>query len=213
LPEKQLFPYPHPISIGLILSPREKASVLRVEHNSPAEQAGLQAGDEILSLRGQPLLSIADVQWVLHHAEDGASLHAAVRRDDRIIPLTFVLPKGWRRHDTISWRVSTWALRRMVTGGMVLEELPPEQRKKMGMAPGTMGLLVRYLGQNGPHGAAKQAGFRQGDVLIAFDSKTDLLRETDLIAHALDSHGVGKKVAVKVQRDGKAIELSLPMQE
>src|SRR5262249_23727549 len=65
LPENVLFPYPHPKSQGLILDPRERATVLRAEKDTPAEKAGFKAGDVILSLAGQPLLSIADVQWVL----------------------------------------------------------------------------------------------------------------------------------------------------
>ena len=66
LPEDVLFPYPHPKALGLILDPREKATVLRVDPGSPAEAAGFKAGDVLRSMNGQSLLSIADVQWVLH---------------------------------------------------------------------------------------------------------------------------------------------------
>ena len=66
-------------------------------------------GDEIVRLEGQPLLSIADVQWVLHRADpEGASLKAEVRRDGRPVEVTLTLPKGWRRHDDLSWRASSW---------------------------------------------------------------------------------------------------------
>lgn len=213
LPEKLLFPYPHPKTIGLILDPKEKASVRRVEEGSPAARAGFREGDTIVSLEGQPLLSLADVQWVLHNAAEEASLTAQVQRDGKPVSLMLTLPKGWRRRDTISWRVSSWALRRMVTGGMVLEELTNEARMKAGLGDTEIALHVRYLGQSGPHGAAKQAGFRQGDILVSFDGKSDLMRETDLLAYAVNAHKPGEKVAVTVRRGDERIELMLPMQE
>ncbi len=77
-----------------------------------------------------------------------------------------------------------------------------------------MALRVKWPGGgNGPHGAALRAGFRQGDVLVSFDGRTDLPRETDLIAYALRAHRPGEKVPVSVLRDGKKRVLSLPMQE
>jgi hypothetical protein len=213
LPEQVLFPYPHPRSQGLILDPKERAKVLRVEKDTPAERAGFRPGDEIVRLEGQPLLSIADVQWVLHRADpEGASLKAEVRRDGRPAEVTLTLPKGWRRHDDLSWRASSWGLRRMATGGMILDDLSPEERAKAGAPATGMALRVRYLGQQGPHGAAFRAGFRQGDVLVSFDGRSDLPRETDLLAHGVTAHKAGEQVPVAVLRGGKKMELTLPMQ-
>jgi hypothetical protein len=213
IPEQVLFPYPHPKSLGLILDPKERAAVLRVEKDSPAEQAGLRKGDAILRLGGQPLLSIADVQWVLHQTSpQGAALKAEVRRGGRTTELTLTLPNGWRQRGDISWRVSTWGLRRMAAGGMVLEELPAADRKKVGLPEAALALRVKHIGQFGPHAAAKNAGFRQGDIVVSFDERTDLRRETDLLAHAVNQRKPGDRVAVTVLRDGNKINLALPMQ-
>ncbi len=212
-PDKLLFPYPHPKAIGLILDPTKKASVRRVEDGSPAARSDVRAGDEIVSLKGQPLLSIADVQWVLHNAGDETSLTAHVRRDGETLSVMLTLPKGWRRRDAISWRSSSWALRRMAAGGLLLEEVSPDERKKADLAETGMALRVRHVGQFGPHAAAKQAGFRPGDIVVSFDGKTDLLRETDLLAYALNAHPPGERVPVVVRRGRERIELSLPMQE
>jgi S1-C subfamily serine protease len=77
-----------------------------------------------------------------------------------------------------------------------------------------MALRAKYVAKTGgPHGAADRAGFRAGDVLVSFDERTDLRRETDLFAHALSKHKVGDKVPVTVLRDGKKVTLMLPMQE
>ncbi len=212
LPEELLFPHPHPKAIGLVLDPRERATVRRVAEGSPAARSGFRPRDEVLALNGQPLLSIADVQWVLHHAPAEASLGARVKRDGKEVSLTLALPRGWRRLDDLSWRASSWPLRRMATGGLVLEELPGPERERAGLAGTDLALRVRHVGQYGPHAAAKQAGFRQGDVVVSFDGKDGAMRETDLLAYAVNARKPGDKVAVVVLRGGKRVELTLPMQ-
>ncbi len=127
--------------------------------------------------------------------------------------LAWALPAGWRRRDDISWRSSSWGLRRMATGGMLLESLPADERPA-GVGKDGMALRVKYAGGgSGPHAAAKNAGFQAGDVIVSFDGRSDLTRETDLLAYALRAHKPGEKVAVKVVRGGKPVELTLPMQE
>lgn len=212
MPDEVIFPYPHPKSLGLVLDPKEPATVLGVKTGTPAGKSGLRAGDQIKTLGGQPLLSIADVQWVLHHASaDGAKLKAEVVRGGKPAELTLALEKGWRQADDISWRSSTWGLRRMATGGILLENI--EGDLPAGVEKGTMALRAKHVGQYGPHAAAKNAGFLVGDVIVSFDGKTDLMRETDLLAHALRAKRPGDKVAVSVIRGGKKLELTLPMQE
>jgi serine protease Do len=213
IPETVLFPYPHPKSLGLILDPKERSTVLRVEKDSAAEKAGFQKGDVIEQLAGQPLLSIADVQWVLHQTlPDGGKVTARVKRGDAEKTVSLALEKGWRRKDDLSWRTSTWGLRRMATGGLVLESLSANERKKAELSDEGMALRVERVGQYGPHAAAKQAGFRQGDILVSFDGK-ELAREQDVIVHGLTNRKPGDKVKVELLRDGKKMTLTLPIQE
>jgi hypothetical protein len=213
IPEKILFSYPHPKILGLILDPRERATVQRVENSTPAATAGFQKGDVILKLAGQPLLSIADVQWVLHQTDAGGDeVKAEVQRGERKVQLTLTLQPGWRQRDNISWRATTWALRRMVTGGMLLETMSPDERSKAGLPTTGMALTIKHLGEFGPHGAAKAAGIRRSDVILALGEHNNYGRETDWIAGALREYKVGEQVAVTVWRQGKKIVLKLPMQ-
>jgi hypothetical protein len=133
-PEEVLFPYPHPKSLGLVLDPKEMAAVKDVVKGKPAAAAGFQPGDRIQKMNGQPLLSIADVQWVLHRVPaDGATVEAEVLRGGKTVSIELKLAKGWRTADDISWRSSSWGLRRMGTAGMkldALEERPPACRPK-----------------------------------------------------------------------------------
>lgn len=214
LPDAVLFPFPHPKELGLILDPREKASVIRVETESVAQQAGFRPGDRIRSLDGQPMLSIADVQWVLHHVPPtGGVVSAEVDRNGTGQRLMLRLPAGWRESGDLSWRVSSWGMRRMATGGLVLEELPQEERGRSGIGDGSMALRVKHVGQYGAHAAAKRAGFQQGDIIVSFDGRTNLLREADLFKHALQVRKPGERVPVVILRNGRQQRLQLPMQD
>lgn len=212
IPDKLLYPYPNPKILGLIMDPKEKATVKHVTPGSSSEKDGFRPGDEILTLEGQPLLSIADVQWVLHNAGETGSLTTEVKRNGRAMPLQITLAKGWRQRDDLSWRVSSWDLRRMTTGGMALEELPPADRKSAGIAETSLGLRVKHVGAFGPHAAAKQAGFRVGDILISVDGKSGRLSESELMATLVNEKRPGDKVPVTVLRGGQRVELTLPMQ-
>jgi len=214
VPDEVLFQYPHPKSLGLILNPDECATVAKIVPDTPAAVAGFQPGDVVRKLAGQPLVSIADVQWVLHHTPaGGATLTADVLRGNRPIAVQLKLDDGWRRRDDIAWRVTTWGLRRMAAGGMILEPVPAEEREKAGLAPGEGSLRVKNVGQFGPHAAAKNAGVKPGDIILTFDGRADLRRETDILVYAIQHHKAGDKVPLQLLRGKERVEVQLPMQE
>ena len=214
IPERVLFPYPHPKAIGLTMNPAERATVKKVAEGSPAESAGLQPGDRIESFDDQPMLSTADVQWVLHNVDPaGGQVPLQIDRDGASVDLSLTLKEGWRREGDISWRVTSWGLRRMATGGMVLERLAPQARSKRGLPRDGMALLVKRVGQYGAHAAAKKAGFREDDVIIEFGGRDDLTQEADLLAYGVTERKPGEVVEVTVLRGGQKKTLKLPMQK
>ena len=80
IPDDWIFPMPPPETIGLTLAPDHIARVESVAAGSIAEKAGVLAGDDFVSLAGQPLVSIADVSWALHRAPASGTLAAIVKR-------------------------------------------------------------------------------------------------------------------------------------
>lgn len=210
LPETVLYPYPLPDVLGLKLDPKQRAKVVAVDAGSIAAKSGLKAGDEIESLRGQPLLSIADVQWVLHTAAAKDSLAAVVSRDDKSVRLELGLPEGWRKSN-ISWRPTTWDLRRMALGGLVLEELPADQRAQLGLRADNLGLKVKHVGQYGEHAAAKRAGFLKDDVVVAINGNRKPQTESDVIVSNLNPPK-GKAVEFTVRRGAETKLLSFETQ-
>lgn len=214
IPDQVLFPYPHPKLLGLILDPTGTAVVKSVEAKSLAAKAGFEPGDIIGLINNQPILSIADVQWVLQRANSaGDSLNAGVIRGNEVVGINLELPAGWRELDNISWRASSWGLRRMATGGLLLESLSEEDQKNADLPNEPRRLRVKHVGQYGPHAAAKQAGFQVGDIILSFGDRNNLERETDLLVYALRNFKPGDQVPVTVLRTGKEVMLTLPMQE
>ncbi|HTN03023.1 MAG TPA: PDZ domain-containing protein, partial [Planctomycetaceae bacterium] len=104
-------------------------------------------------------------------------------------------------------------LRRMATGGIVLESMTADERSEAGASGEGMALRVKHVGQFGAHAAAKQAGVQKGDVVIEFDGRADLLTEADVLRHAVTARVVGDRVPVTVLRDSKKVKLTLPMQQ
>jgi len=214
IPEELLFPYPHPKSIGLILDPKQRAKVSEIQSDTPASRSGLRKGDEIVSLDGQPLLSMADVQWVLNQQDSGGtSLDWVARREGQLVRGQLVLDKGWRRLDNPRWRVAAWGLCRMMTGGMRLEALDEEERIKQSIPDGQMALRVTHAGKYGDHATARRAGIRPGDIVVAYDGQTDLKREADLFAYASENRRIGDRVTVRYRRDGSERTLQIPIQK
>jgi hypothetical protein len=212
IPEKVLFPYPHPKSIGLTMDPKERATILDVAGGSAADKADLRPGDRMERFNGQPMLSIADVQWVLHNIDPaGGSVPVVVRREGKLLEQTLSVGDGWRRAGDLSWRVTSWGLRRMTTGGMVLVELSPEERAELN-SDDSMALRVQHLGKYGLHGAALKAGFQKGDVVVQFDGQTDLITEGAVLTYGVTHRLPGDRVDVTVLRDGQRKTFVLPMQ-
>ena len=214
IPEKVLFPYPHPTAVGLTMNPQTMATVKSVAENSNAAKAGIRAGDSILSFDGQPMISTADIQWVLHNIDpNGGSVPVTVQRGNRKLDLTLELESGWRRKGDISWRVTSWGLRRMVTGGMKLEELSDEERRELGLSADEMALEVAHVGQYGAHAAAKKAGVRKGDILTGYDGRTDLHDSTAVLSHGVMNHSPGDRIGLQLLRNGRTVRTQIPVQE
>src|SRR5581483_7811086 len=103
-------------------------------------------------------------------------------------------------------------LRRMALGGLMLEPLSDAERAAAGVPEGRMALRVKHVGQYGDHAVAMRAGVKQGDILIGYDGRDDLARESDIFAQALQQRRPGDEVILVVLRDGQRREATIRLQ-
>lgn len=210
--DKVLYPYPNPKILGLILDPKETAKVQQVTVGSSAERDGFLAGDQLVTLAGQPMLSIADVQWVLHQAGDFATLDVEVSRDGQAKRMNLTLAKGWRQRDDLSWRATSWDVRRMTLGGMRLETVPEAERRELKLRADELALRAKWVGQYNEHAVAKRAGFLKDDIIVAIDGEKAPITESALMARLLKSKVPGDPITMTVLRGQQKMELSFAQQ-
>ncbi|MEQ8787416.1 MAG: Trx7/PDZ domain-containing (seleno)protein [Pirellulaceae bacterium] len=206
LTEKDLWVYPMPQQIGMTMDDEQGLKVKSVESGSPAGKAGIAAGDELVSISGQPLISLADIQWVLHNTPSDAELAVVVSRNGATQSKTLSLSGDWKKAD-IAWRPSTWYGLRQ---GVKIEPLTAQEKAARGLDAEQLALQVKGLfGKGGPK--LKQAGLRQNDVIVAVDGKTDAMTETDFLVYLRLERGPKDRITFSVLRDGGRSDVTLPV--
>ena len=88
--------------------------------------------------------------------------------------------------------------------GVRIQDVTEDVAEALGIEK-TDGALVTDV----PDGPAKNGGLKSGDVIIEFDGK--IIKDTRELVRIVGDSSVGKKVLVKVLRDGKEVSLSVKL--
>ncbi len=212
VPDRLLWTYPMPDAVGLTFDPAERATVTAVAAGSAAEKGGWKKGDQVLSLEGQPILSIADVQWVLHQAAEPGSVKGEVERGGKKAAVTVALAAGWRRTFSYADNLSVgWASRQRVAG-MRLESLPDDDRRKLGLAPGTLALRIRDLSPDFARDrnvSPKKVGLRKGDVIVEVDGRKDPMTESEFLAYLVQKKKPADQADLTYVRGGQTAKVAI----
>jgi membrane-associated protease RseP (regulator of RpoE activity) len=205
---------PDPMTVGVRMDQRSGVKIASVEDGSLGARSGLLKGDEVLRIEGAPVVSLADVAWALHRAGAEGVQDWVVERGGEQVLVRMELAEGWRTKSDIESRVGTWQMRAMVLGGMVLRTAPESKRAELGLSADDLGLVVQGLGEYGEHAAAKNAGFRKGDVILRIEGveSREGMSESVLIGELLSEHLKPRQLTSMVLRDGRRLELRWPIQ-
>ncbi len=213
--DRSLWTFPMPDVLGLGLDPAERSTVSSIQPGSAAEKAGLKAGDRIVAMDGQPLLSIADVQWVLHQAKEPGSVKVEVDRGGKRSEHSLALAEGWRRVVSFADTLSLGWVTRQAVAGMRLEVLPAADRAKLGLADGALALRIVQITPDqvkDRNPSPKKLGLAKDDVITGVDGMKSAMSESDFLSYLVQKKGPGQKVELTYVRGGASqkAQLELP---
>lgn len=180
------------------------ALVAQVLQDGPAAKGGLQVGDVILSLNGQPIVMSADLPHLVGalKAGDKAELDVVREGERKMLAMTVgALP------DDDEELVASAAPGEGVSSnrlGVAVVELTAEQKKTLDV---TSGVLVKGV-QDGP---AALMGVRPGDVITHLNNQAiDTSKTFAAIAKALPKD---RSVSMRVLRGGRASFITFKLAE
>jgi serine protease Do len=162
----------------------EGALVSSVEKGSPADRAGLQAGDVIRGVNGHAVVASGDLPAVISQATPGEQVALDVWRQGKKVQVTAKLASA-------NDKVAAAEASPDATGGklgLALRPLQPDEKAQSGIRNG---LVVEDVG-----GAAERAGVEQGDIVLAVNGTPVSSVEQMRVAVAKSD----KSVALLIQR-------------
>jgi len=171
--------------------PEGRILVSDVRPDSPAAQAGLQIGDEVLALNNTPVRSTEQVVEIVRNARSGDAFTLQVRRDT--LPITLQGRLG--SYTTFFGR-----------SDLVRGEDRPAIGIRVKGGP-HRGLEVTEVE---PHAPAAATGIEMGDHILQAGGRPVLSFE-DLTA-ALDQAGVGGTIRLQLARNGQEITRNVPIE-
>jgi len=170
----------------------EGALVSQVEKGGAADKAGLQPGDVILKVEGQPIVSSGDLPAIIGQTLPGKKVSIEVWRQGRAQERTATL--GNASDKTQVAKADEPVAKGQL--GLALRPLQPQEREEVGVSAAQGGMVIENA-----RGPAAAAGVQAGDVLLAVNgvpaSNVAQVRET--VAQS------DKSVALLIQRGEQRI--------
>ena len=211
LTKDKLWRYPLPVNIGLNIDAADGQRISKVQPNSPATRAGLKTGQRITHANGQPITSIADLQWVLHNLSNGVeTIHLTVAGSSRAHAVRTA--PGWKKTD-ISWRGSLWALHPRIR--VYFPPASANEIRRLNLPAGQHALKVKWINTGSKEGrAAYGAGLRLNDYVVGIAGKPfdNSINHRTLNLHVKMNYKSGQKLPLDLIRSGRKMRLDLPLQ-
>jgi len=183
----------------------EGALIAKVLKDSPAEGAGFQVGDVVLSFNSHSVNRSSDLPPIVGRTRVGTRVPVEVLRNGKaetLYVITAELPEEVEVAQAEEEEPETAEDNKL---GLAVTDLSQEQRAELQSKD--HGVLVTEVGE----GPARSAGIRKGDVILMLNGvKVESSTEFKRLASDLPA---GKAVSILVQRQGNPIFLALKTEE
>jgi serine protease Do len=189
------------LAAGLGLDKAEGAIVSKVDTGTAADQAGIKAGDVILSYQGRPVIDTNTLRNEIAATKPGSSVKLEILRDGTKRTLTATLDemKASRAGNLGGGGEGE----RSGKYGMTVEPLTPEMAAQLNVGRNVKGVVITDID---PAGAAASAGLREGDVIQQVNGKS--VDDAGDVRDALDGNA-GKPSVLLVTRGEATIFVPL----
>jgi serine protease Do len=195
------------LATNLELPKAEGALVSGVQAGSPAERAGIERGDVILSFGGKLIDKVGQLSRAVAAVPAGEKAEVVLWRDGKEVKLTAqigAMPAG----DQVAAAEPMIEQADQPRLGLALAPLTPEQRQQLGIGGDVQGVVVAEVAAGGP---ADAKGIQAGDVILSVDNNT-VAEPADVIAAVRKAHEDGRKsVLLYVSRDGNERYEAIPL--
>jgi serine protease Do len=217
------------VHLGVILTEidADRASVLKlgiprgvevraVQENSPAANAGIAAGDVLLTYNGEEILSAPQLGRLVSETPPGRKVKMQCWRQGKVksVTVTFTAdPVAAEPRPEVGfqpWTVADFPRMLMLwqnaTLGIECEPIESQIAEYFGVRSG---ILVRRVERGFPGG---RAGLKAGDVITGIDT-TSLSAPRDLISYLRTRHQSAKVLSLEIVRDHKPRTISINLTE
>ncbi len=140
--------------------PEKGALVGNVDPNSPGAKAGLERGDVITELNGQPVSGPNDLRLKVGTMAPGTIVHFKVNRSGESRDVTVTL--GEQPGGKNAGGGAGGSTENSPMSGVQVDELTPDIRDQLGLKPDVKGVVVTDVPDGSP---AADAGLQRGDVI------------------------------------------------
>jgi len=185
----------------LNLKDEKGALVADVSPGGPAEKAGIQRGDVIITFNGKEIKEMNELPYVVASTPVGKSVNVEVLRKGQ--KKTFEVKIAELKEEKEA-PVVTEAKPRL---GMTVEDLTPELAKSFGLSD-TKGVVVTQV-EDGS--SAADAGLRPGDVILEIDQSP--VKDVKDFGRKIESYKAGDTVLILAKRRGATVFLTLKVRD
>jgi serine protease Do len=186
---------------GLGLEKPQGALIATVQPNSPAEGAGLKAGDVVREYADRIIETPKDLSRAVAETQAGSVVPIRIWRgaqEEQIKVKIAALDENAEAKSALAADQGSSASSSGLILGAKLAPIGEEERQRLGLDAATQGALVVSLADDSP---LAEAGLRPGDVILKVNDQW-VKSPSDVTEAASSLKGSGKSAAFLVRRDG-----------
>ncbi|MHB0774033.1 DegQ family serine endoprotease [Halomonas sp. WWR20] len=179
------------------------ALVADVAPESPAAQAGLQAGDVILNVNGEDVESSMTLPRLIGRVSPGEEVQLGLMRNGESKQLEVEVGNWPEEQGQSSATPEQQGSQARL--GISVRDLTEQEREQLDIDSGVL------VNQVDPSGAAAKSGISSGDIIVTFDQKP--VESAEDLMDAIDKASADRAIPVRIIRDGRPLFVALRLAE